>query len=173
MQPGTSPQDRFTLVSTYLEAAQAATVLASFPVLIVGCEGESLGHPHGSLTLLSISTPDGSRILLIDVLALRDPNNPSLKPLLALLSSNKVLKVFWDGRTDVLELSLTYGVCVAPVLDLQVAEVVHRSKWQSKDRHLRALAEKTFKSIRNEVLANPAVFDGIYPLIGLDGCLRY
>ena len=96
MQARRGLQVHLTLVFSYADAAQEATALASFSILAVDFEGESLGHRRSSLMLLSICIPHSSRICLVDVLSLHEPDHPSLKQLLALLWSDKALRVFWD-----------------------------------------------------------------------------
>lgn len=163
-----------TLIRTYEAAAEAVPVLTHGPrVLIVDCEGHELGRPHGALTLISLGTHDASQIFLLDVLELPDRSHPSLASLLSLLSNKDILKVFWDGRTDVLEIRETYGIAVEGVLDLQVVEVVSRIQRRSANLKLKDLAGRYFRPIKKEVLADPTAFEGIYQLMGLDMCMGF
>ncbi|KAI0686580.1 ribonuclease H-like domain-containing protein [Earliella scabrosa] len=162
-----------TLVSTYEAAALAAPLLSSSQILLVDCEGHNLGHPHpsGALTLLSLGTLR-THVVLLDVLALPDPSHPALAPLLALLSNPAVLKVFWDGRTDALELRETYGVAVKGVLDLQLVDVVARARRMNPAQRRADLARRYFKPIQGAIEEDPDAFWGIHQLSGLDQCVR-
>ncbi len=159
-----------TFVSTYDEAAQAAKLLTGSKVLLIDCEGHDLGDLDGAFTLLSIGTTR-SRVFLIDVLALSDPSNPALTSLLALLTNKNILKVFWDGRTDAMEIGLKYGITIQSILDLQLVEVVSRMKRHSATRRLEELAKRFFKPIKDDLMAQPSAYVGIFQLRGLDMCI--
>ncbi|KAI0738910.1 hypothetical protein C8Q80DRAFT_1275127 [Daedaleopsis nitida] len=66
-------------------------------------------------------------VFLIDVLARPDLTHPSLRAFLGLLSSEDVIKVMWDGRSDAVELRETHGITLRRVLDLPLVEVVPRT----------------------------------------------
>ncbi|KAH9915154.1 ribonuclease H-like domain-containing protein [Epithele typhae] len=164
----------FQLCSTYEGAAKAAGELSSSSTLILDCEGRDIGMPGGALGLLALGNEDASLIYLFDVVALSDPKHPLLAPLLQLLQREDIVKVVWDGRNDILEIFETYNVVVRGVLDLQVAEVVHRQnipKTHTKSIRVQHTPDY-FKKLKSEIEEDPAMLEGIYRLLGLDRCAK-
>ncbi|OJT03416.1 hypothetical protein TRAPUB_5993 [Trametes pubescens] len=94
--------------------------------------------------------------------------HPALAPILALLSLPHITKVFFDGRPDVLELLLAYGLVLANVLDLQLVEVAARVHKCKPGRPDPELLKHSFKSISAEVERNPSAYAGIHALRGLE-----
>ncbi|KAI0672578.1 ribonuclease H-like domain-containing protein [Trametes maxima] len=158
--------------------AHATTYLSSHPLLILDCEARDLGMPGGALSILSLSDATASQVFLIDVLAFpaipsaSGPSPPAvLRPLLALLSNQSITKIVWDGRCDALELRLTYGIELEGVLDLQLVEVrarQHAARNRGDTGPGPDLVKGFFKPLKTEMAENPAEYEGIYKLRGLD-----
>ncbi|KAI0717810.1 ribonuclease H-like domain-containing protein [Cerioporus squamosus] len=158
----------YTIITTYEQAAIAAGALARYSTLILDCEGQDFGRPNGVLSILSIGTyPASDTVYLFDVLALQDKDNALLASLLSLLRDPGVGKLVWDGRSDFLELGLTYGVVVEGILDMQLAEVMRRPSYLNN--HALAYFSKS-KAVMRDLQNNPGLLDGIYRLVGLDHC---
>ncbi|RPD70656.1 hypothetical protein L226DRAFT_514191 [Lentinus tigrinus ALCF2SS1-7] len=158
----------YTLVSTYEQANAAAVALARHPTIILDCEGQDFGSSKGILSILSIgSYPPSDTIYLFDILALRDKHNPFLAPLLSLLRNPNINKLVWDGRSDFLELALTYDITIEGVLDIQLAEVMQRPTYLNT--HSLTYFTKS-KAVMKDIRNNPRLLDGIHRLLGLDSC---
>ncbi|KAH7087971.1 hypothetical protein BKA62DRAFT_180356 [Auriculariales sp. MPI-PUGE-AT-0066] len=84
----------------------------------------------GALSLITVGTRDGSSIFLFDALRL---SAATLQPLFTLLASPSVMQVVWDGRTDDLELRRSYGIGLGRPLDLQIVDIIARTKIPSRD----------------------------------------
>lgn len=166
---------QYTLCSTYDSVASAVAVLSRSPVLILDCEAKEIGRTSGVLSVISISDADARNIFLVDALALPDRRHPAMRVFLELLAREDVTKVMWDGRSDAVELRETYGVALGGVLDLQLIEVVSREQVRGetdRDRR-RYLANGFFKHMQQDMLRNPAAYDGIYRIVGMNTCLRF
>ncbi len=162
----------FILCDTYMAAARAAEELSRYGTLILDCEGRELSMPGGALSIIAIGDSTASHIFLFDTLALSDKQHPLLLPLFALLRRPDVVKVVWDGRSDFSQIAGTYGVYMAGVLDLQLAEVAQRARRpHNKKGGVRAKHTLDyFKKLKDEPLAS---FDSIYRLFGLEQCARF
>lgn len=142
---------KVTLCSTPTSIGLAVSALSIQSVILVDCEAQDLGRPGGVLSLISLSDPLAKHVFLIDALAFPSTYpipprsrskskskappptppprpHPALAPLLALLSLPHIIKVFWDGRADALELHLCYGLALTNVLDLQLVDVAARAR---------------------------------------------
>lgn len=117
----------------------AVATLSSARTLYFDCEGVKLGTVGGTLSLITIrSAPspsnsrqsDGDRndqTFIFDLTSLTLARQPvSLKPLFALLTSPKILKVVWDGRMDSSALHHYFRVNIRNVLDLQLVDIHSR-----------------------------------------------
>ncbi|KAH9886318.1 ribonuclease H-like domain-containing protein [Cubamyces lactineus] len=159
-----------TYCATYDDAKRAYDTLSRFTTLIIDCEAHDLGRPGGTLSLLSISDIGAAHIFLIDVLSLTSPSHPALAALLSLLADPRITKVFWDGRSDALELLLVFGTKVAGVLDMQLVDVLARTRDdrpEAQERRMKDLA-KFFQPLKDDLRENPAAYDGICRVRGLD-----
>ncbi|EIW53730.1 uncharacterized protein TRAVEDRAFT_52850 [Trametes versicolor FP-101664 SS1] len=176
---------KVTLCSTPASIALAVSALSIHSVILVECIGKDLGKPGCVLSIISLCDSLAGQVFLIDVLAFpSSPNHcisqssttppsipcphPALAPLLALLSLPHITKVFFDGRPDVLELLLAYGLVLANVLDLQLVEVAARVHKCKPGRPDPDLIKHSFKSISAEVEDNPSAYAGIHTLRGLE-----
>lgn len=118
----------------------AVATLSSSRTLYFDCEGVHLGTVGGTLSTITIrsapssnNSPQSDRIVnaqtfIFDMISLAQQQQPfSLKPLFALLTSPKILKVVWDGRMDSSALHHYFKVDLRNVLDLQLADVRSRA----------------------------------------------
>ncbi|OSD00566.1 hypothetical protein PYCCODRAFT_1479033 [Trametes coccinea BRFM310] len=171
-----------TLCDTPAALTRAAATLAASPtrVLIVDCEGRDLGMPGGALSVLTLSDAHASSVYLIDIPTLARPTAPptasaALSALLDLFASPSLTKVFWDGRADVLELRASFpSLTLSNVLDLQLLEIAARAPTarETDAERLDEFRRRYFRNLAADVRAQPALFDGIYFLSGLDKAVR-
>ncbi|KAI0326401.1 hypothetical protein GY45DRAFT_1363948 [Cubamyces sp. BRFM 1775] len=166
-----------TYCTTHDDLIAATSSLALSSILVVDCEGRTIGMPDGGPSILTLSDISASHIFLIDVLALTSTVHPSLSALHRLFSDPSITKVFWDGRADVLELIEAYpGLSIAGVLDLQLVEVASRlPSYRETDAGRLWNFRRPggyFNSLQQDIEANPALFDGIYRLGGLAHVVR-
>lgn len=118
----------------------AVATLSSSRTLYFDCEGVHLGTVGGTLSTITIrsapssnNSPQSDRIVnaqtfIFDMISLAQQQQPfSLKPLFALLTSPRVLKVVWDGRMDSSALHHYFRVDLRNVLDLQLVDVRSRA----------------------------------------------
>ncbi|RDX45588.1 hypothetical protein OH76DRAFT_1486238 [Lentinus brumalis] len=131
------------------------------------CEARDIARSTGVLSIVSISDVDAKTIFLIDALALPNASHPAFKPLFRLLRSEAVTKLVWDGRADAVELRETYGVELRGVLDLQLAEVGSRKPGAERQRLLHC-----FKTPKGSIKRNPAKYEGIHQVCGMNACLQ-
>jgi len=101
----------------------AIRILVLSPYLLVDCEGRDIGTEGGALSIVSVGTHDASYVFLVDCLSLSPQD---LAPLLQLLASPAIQKVFWDGRLDAVELRRTLGVSICRPCDLQIVDITSR-----------------------------------------------
>lgn len=121
----------------------------------------------GAMSLICVGSAYARYIFVFDVVQLA---RSDLNPLLSFLAG-KVIKVVWDGRMDFIEVWTTYGVNIAKnVCDLQVAEVLTRSKFrgEGEDERLGRLAN----FFGAEVWKSKERFAGIHKVVGLQQCLE-
>lgn len=150
-------------------ARAAINAIFGLETLLLDCEGRDLGTLGGALGLISIGIPETNTVWLFDPVKL-PPTSPSLQSLLGMLSSKKVRKVVWDGRMDGVALLEKYGVVLAGVLDLQLAEIESRPKRGETDLTRRQrLIRKVGPS---QALHQPEKYEHVHGLCGLDGCLK-
>jgi exonuclease 3'-5' domain-containing protein 1 len=121
----------------------------------------------GAISLICVGSVFARYIFVFDAVQL---SRLDLNPLLSFLAG-KVVKVVWDGRMDFIEIWTTYGVNIAKnVCDLQVAEVLTRSKFrgEGEDERLGRLANY----FGPEVWKYKERFAGIHRVVGLQQCLE-
>ncbi|RPD70646.1 hypothetical protein L226DRAFT_222551 [Lentinus tigrinus ALCF2SS1-7] len=164
----------YSLCSTYESIAVAVTALSNASILVVDCEARDIARTTGVLSIVSISDVDARSVFLIDALALQDPSHPAFKPLFDLLENQAVMKLMWDGRADAIELRETYGVELRGVLDLQLVEVVSRPSVRGETDAVRRqrLSRGYFREMQMDISRNPAEFEGIHQVCGIDTCLK-
>jgi len=121
----------------------------------------------GALSLICVGSAFARYIFLFDVVCL---TRFDLQPLLSLLAG-KVIKVVWDGRMDFIEILTTYGVGIAKnVCDLQVAEVLSRSKFRGEGENDRL--GRLAKYFGTDVWKSRDRYAGMHKIIGLQQCLE-
>lgn len=119
----------YTLCADVPGALSALEDLSQHPLVILDCEGKTIGRVNGVLSLLCLGTPDTSetqKIYVFDVPALK--YTAAQSAIAAFLARKDIVKVVWDGRMDFLEMREVFGVDTAAILDLQVAEVLGRER---------------------------------------------
>ncbi|KZV68870.1 hypothetical protein PENSPDRAFT_581778 [Peniophora sp. CONT] len=119
----------YTLCVNVPGALSAIGDLSRYPLVLLDCEGKTIGKVNGVLSLLCIGTPETSasqRIYVFDVPALK--YTPAQSAIAAFLARQDIVKVVWDGRMDFLELHEVFGVDTARMLDLQIVEVLGRER---------------------------------------------
>jgi exonuclease 3'-5' domain-containing protein 1 len=157
-----------TLCSTEEQLSRALTPILHSPYLVLDCEGRALGLQGGALSLLSIGT-SRDEVFLVDVLGVPRETD-AMRRLLALLGDPDVVKIMWDGRMDAVALRETYGVALAGVLDIQLAEVVSRAQARGEEDDTRL--ERLMFAVGRRALSTPKAYSEMHSLAGLDGCLR-
>ncbi|KAI0752944.1 ribonuclease H-like domain-containing protein, partial [Daedaleopsis nitida] len=163
----------YTLCTTYDSVAAATATLAKATTLILDCEARDIARTTGVLSLISIADAETLNVFLIDALALHDPTHPSLRAFLELLSSEDVIKVMWDGRSDAVELRETYGVTLRGVLDLQLVEVVSRESVRGETaEYRRARFEAGYFRGVHDVFPAPGKYEGVFQILGMATCLK-
>jgi hypothetical protein len=137
--------------------------------LVLDCEGKDLGRRGGALGLISLARSDNDdSIFLLDPLSL-DATSPAMIKLLSILSNPNTYKIVWDGRMDAIALLEKYGVVLAGVLDLQLAEIMSRNLRGENDENRKS---RLYSAVGSSVRNSPHLYEYVYPLCGLDRCLK-
>ncbi|KAE9384412.1 hypothetical protein BT96DRAFT_842256 [Gymnopus androsaceus JB14] len=102
-------------------------LLSSCRIVALDCEGHDLGRSGGTLSLICVRSisPASLNTIVIDVLAF-SRGSSSLKRLFALIESESIQKIVFDGRMDFCAFFYEYGVYMKNVLDMQLAYVERR-----------------------------------------------
>ncbi|KAK7448067.1 hypothetical protein VKT23_013823 [Stygiomarasmius scandens] len=159
------------VVDTKAALQAAVRDLAASEMLIVDCEGLNLGVRAGALSLLCIrSVSDTPRSYLFDVVLL-ERAKVSLQPVFELLSSQKIRKVFYDGRMDFCALYFGYRVTINNVIDLQIADVDSRAlRGQGHEEQMQRLLRcLPYRQVHNP--GNAGKYADVHLLQGLGACL--
>jgi exonuclease 3'-5' domain-containing protein 1 len=159
----------YTLVDTEEGVRLALPAISSSPYLILDCEGEELGMQGGALSLIQIGTAGGEAAFLFD--AARLQRKAGMRALLRLLACPDIRKIVWDGRQDAVALHEKYGVVLAGVLDLQLAEIISRANARGED-DLRRRNRLVCVVGRSHALYKPEKYRHVHALMGLDTCLK-
>ncbi|GJE88829.1 hypothetical protein PsYK624_049160 [Phanerochaete sordida] len=160
-----------TLCDDAAAAASALEALRRYSYIACDCEGLSLGEVGGSLSLVSLGGIPGlggpTHIFLFDAPAL---GAAAFAPVLALLASPAHTKVLYDARMDWAELAHRHAARLAPVLDLQLADVQARAaRGEGAQRQFARLAPFV---PRGDTARDPAAFRDVHRLNGLAGAAR-
>ncbi|KAE9390104.1 hypothetical protein BT96DRAFT_355251 [Gymnopus androsaceus JB14] len=124
----TSTQTSWSLCNSEETLDEALNgLLSSCRIVALDCEGDDLGRSEGTLSLICMRTisPATSNTVVIDVLAF-SRGSSSLKRFFALIESESIQKIVFDGRMDFCAFFYEYGVHMKNVLDMQLADVEHR-----------------------------------------------
>ncbi|KAI0026573.1 hypothetical protein K488DRAFT_75240 [Vararia minispora EC-137] len=172
---------KYEVCTTPSSVLTAVRVLSQHRSIFLDCQGMSIGHIDGALSLLSLGTPlEGrdkkhQRIFLIDTLALAGfPDTSVLYSLRDLLSSQATVKIIWDGRMDEIELRHVLGVGIAhsPVIDLQVAEIIGRRKVLGESDYQRKIRLGKRAGLFPLLRSCPALFEGMHVVMTLGKCVE-
>ncbi|XP_021376603.1 piRNA biogenesis protein EXD1-like [Mizuhopecten yessoensis] len=118
-----TPDDEYTVVEELADVADALTEIRSHALLAIDCEGINLGRA-GDLTVLTVATPIKSYIF--DILKLgKQVFDDGLRDI---LEDKTKKKLMFDCRGDADSLQHQFKVRLSGVLDLQLLEVMHRTK---------------------------------------------
>lgn len=168
----TSTIQHVTVCDDVTAVTEAIKALQSYSYIACDCEGLSLGEERGSFSLIALggistSDVDSIQVYLFDAIKL---GKDGLQPVFELLGSDERKKVVFDGRMDYSELYHRYnGAELAPVLDLQLADVESRAlRGEGEDRQLARLSPYCH---RNEVQSQPQSYRLVHRLSGLSGCV--
>jgi exonuclease 3'-5' domain-containing protein 1 len=137
-------------------------------VLVLDCEGKTLGIEGGILSLISLRAlePEISRTYLIDTVSL---TKDQLNPIFDIIQSSSVTKIMYDGRKDFSELYHGCSVHLRGVLDLQLADVDSRrqrgeNQWKQISRLLSFLPGR-------EIYRKQYLYTAVHKLSGLESCI--
>jgi exonuclease 3'-5' domain-containing protein 1 len=172
-QPASLPPN-YELCNTRRHVQRALSILSSFPLVILDCEGKNLGQSDGALSLLCLGTPvadDSQHIFVFDMCTLT--RCPRSRGALASFLERGPIKIVWDGRMDAIEIFAALGIPLTSVIDLQVVEVVARGAVlgeQDLEREERlALHQFGYRFVDE----NRAVMRGLHVVRGLQNCIEF
>lgn len=136
--------------------------------LIVDCEGNNLGTPSGTLSLITVRRlAPPSATYIFDAVAL---STTALNPIFNLLESPLTVKVLYDGRMDFACLFHDFGITMNNVLDMQLADIQSRSERGERDNDR---LERLYTAIPQYKIQSKGVgsFQQIHKLSGLVACI--
>jgi len=171
----------YTICNTTDTLDAALQILSLMDRVFLDCEGVGLGSEGGSLSIISLGAmmetkpnePKTLVVFLIDVPALHNRRTRKImrnRKIKRILESKAIRKVMFDGRKDASEFFHGFGVELEGVIDLQIADIMSRSK-----RHEgieRQLGRLTLFVPEWEIIRNRAVYSRLTKLNGLDAALR-
>ncbi|KAH8921005.1 hypothetical protein BT69DRAFT_1264957 [Atractiella rhizophila] len=148
----------------FIQSAAQSLGSGDDPIVAFDAEGLDLGDLKGMLSIMSCySLSSESVVYLIDAVSVAPA---ALEPIFKLLRDKKVTKVLWDGRMDQSELWNSYGVKMEGCLDLQLADVLQRSKVEGWDKRVDRLVRKRYTTL-SRALKDREMFGQIHALRGL------
>jgi exonuclease 3'-5' domain-containing protein 1 len=161
--------DDYILCDDNSSLADAIAAIQPASVLVLDCEGKTLGIEGGTLSLIILRAlePKISKTYLIDTISL---TKDQLNPIFNILRSSSVTKIMFDGRKDFCELYHGCNVYLRGVLDLQLADVDSRrqlrgeNQWKQISRLLGFLPGR-------EVYKKQYFYSAVQKLSGLEGCI--
>ncbi|KAH7063013.1 ribonuclease H-like domain-containing protein [Auriculariales sp. MPI-PUGE-AT-0066] len=150
--------------STAELVSNAVSQLQNSPMVIVDCEGRSIGTSAGALSLVTVGTHDARSIFVFDILSL---DNIARQPLIDLLADEQKPKLLWDGRMDSIEFRREFGITLGRAWDLQLVDVNSRKYWGDRSGR-QSITQRwhALHSVRHMDL------DGVYSLSGLKNVLK-
>lgn len=156
----------YTHCTTADAAELSLPTLSKAEYLVVDCEGRDLGTRFGALSTISVGTPRPSETFVYDAVLL---DCSALMKVMDLLSNPELLKVMWDGRMDFSEIYHTYQKRIENVLDMQLAEVMSRTR----QRQMEADRQRRIKAYLRPSLVFPWKddYEGIHVVVGMKRCL--
>ena len=172
--PPSPSRAAYELCTTRKHVHRALSILSVFPLVVLDCEGRSLGQADGALSLLCLGTPvagDSQHVFLFDMQALAPC--PRSRGAIAAFLERGPIKVCWDGRMDAIEIFHSFGIPLTGVLDLQVVEVVARqSVLGEKDREREGRLAKHKFGYRF-VEEHRSRMGGLHVVRGLQNCIEF
>jgi exonuclease 3'-5' domain-containing protein 1 len=158
----------FTLCENEDSVKSALTILKDASVVAFDCEGQDLGQEGGKLSLISLRVIQplfSTTNFLFDAVKL---TTMMLRPVFDLLESTDIQKIVFDGRMDYSCLFHDYGVSLANVLDIQLADIKSRA---TRGEGENAQMARLHKAVRpGELSANRQLYKMIHKLCGLMQC---
>lgn len=160
---------QITMCTTLESIREAFDLLSKSAVVILDCEGQDLGSSVGTLSLISLGTPESEAVYLIDAISV---DNAALQTALGQIVSNRsITKVVWDGRMDYSELFFGFSTPMENVLDLQIVDIISRSstyRQESGYKTMRRLSRWDFpeKEVRKLEL------EGMHALNSMNSAIR-
>jgi len=165
---------QYRVCQTYEQVMAAISTLSVFPYIFLDCEGKTIGNTNGILSIISLGSPlhnNSQHIFLLDTLALADI--PSAREALKqFLSSESVIKVVWDGRMGAIEVYHNFGTVLAPVLDLQLVEVLARKTIVKESDKLRLWRLGERFGLLKRIKKEPGFFTGVHVATGMQACVN-
>ncbi|KAG7091619.1 hypothetical protein E1B28_010637 [Marasmius oreades] len=172
--------DDVLVVDTEQTFQIAVSELKEYATWTVDCEGFNLGIEGGALSILSCRGIPGSpaktpvslpKTFLFDIVVLTHPETGfSIQPLLELLASSSIRKVFWDGRMDFCAIYFGLGTALSNVVDLQVVEMRRRISEENVQKQFQRLM-RFFNPRHFQDPRRSKKYIHIHLLQGLGGCL--
>jgi len=158
--------DGYILCDDSSSLSHAIAAIQPASVLVLDCEGKTLGVEGGTLSLIILRAlePEISKAYLIDTISL---TKDQLNPIFDIIQSSSVTKIMYDGRKDFSELYHGCNVYLRGVLDLQLADVNSRrqrgeNQWKQISRLLAFLPGR-------EVYRKQYFYSAVHKLSGLEG----
>ncbi|KZV68869.1 hypothetical protein PENSPDRAFT_504361 [Peniophora sp. CONT] len=164
----------YELCTTRKHVHRALSILSGFPLVVLDCEGRSLGQSDGTLSLLCLGTPvagDSQHVFLFDMQALAPC--PRSRGAIAAFLERGPIKVCWDGRMDAIEIFHSFGIPLTGVLDLQVVEVVARQTVLGEKNQEREERLAKHKFGYRFVEEHRARMGGLHVVRGLQNCVEF
>jgi len=167
----------YTICNTVDALDAALRILSLMDRVFLDCEGVELGSEGGTLSIISLGAmikkkpnePETLVVFLIDVPALRSRRNRNIQRIMAFLESKAPSKVMFDGRMDASEFFHRFGVELEGVVDLQVADILSRTKRHENIEQ--QLGRLTSFVPKWEIQRNRAVYSRLTRLNGLAAAL--
>lgn len=161
--------DDYILCNDDSSLAGAIAAIQPASVLVLDCEGKTLGIEGGTLSpmILRALEPDISRTYLIDTISL---TKDQLNPIFDIIQSPSVTKIMYDGRKDFSELYHGCGVHLRGVLDLQLADI--DSRRQRGENHWKQISRLLAFLPGREIYRKQYLYSAVHKLSSLEGCIR-
>ncbi|KIM42633.1 hypothetical protein M413DRAFT_26660 [Hebeloma cylindrosporum] len=160
--------DDYILCDDESSLADAITTIQGASLLVLDCEGQTLGNEGGALSLICLRAlePEISGTYLIDAISL---SKEQLNPIFDRMQSSSVTKIMFDGRKDFSELYHGFGVYLRGVLDLQLADV--ESRRQRGEDQGKQISRLLALLPPREIFRKRHLYSAVQKLCGLQNCV--